>query len=91
MTDRGATRRVMRTWRARGERVSGPTEIEGVAARMDGWRWERREQVEVTSPQVVRYEVENKAAVGEGRRGVARLEARRVGKRANCKNGRMDF
>lgn len=40
----------MLTRGGRGERVSGPTEIEGVTLRMDGRRRERREQVEVTSP-----------------------------------------
>lgn len=81
----------MRTRVVRGERVSGPTEIEGVTVMMDGRRLERREQVEVTSPRVVRYKVENKAAAaaaaaatGEGGRGGAHSQAGRVGERANC-------
>lgn len=83
----------MRTQGGRGERVSGPTEIEGVTLRMDGRRRERR----LPPLEGVGYKVENKAAAaaaaaaGEGRRGWACLEARRVGERANCKNGRMGF
>lgn len=36
MTEWGATRRIMHIEGGRGERVSGPTEIEGVMAGMDG-------------------------------------------------------
>lgn len=49
----------------RGERVSGPTEIEGVMARMLGWMKVKKERAgRGYLPKVVRYSVENKKIGG---------------------------